>query len=494
MNRRDVILLSSVLITFIFLYLPVSSATYLYTDEAVQLWEYHHSKGFHMFLQQGRYITEMLFHWRFGNARTVSDVSSIRQFSLTGWLLCIPVWYFIIRNVVIREKLPQIITFLSMVYLIAMPPMTISLVWASCMELFIANTCGLLSGYCLYNGITKDKHDGKSISNSAVCGSLIFGLVALFTYQTGFGCFFLPFIIHLVAAGKPDRKIVIGIITSVTIYFIYLLLFRFSLQAYQVTASNRTDIHIDVLNKLIFFMGRPLASAFHFTFLFNERSQPGTIVYLLLAASALAAILIQRRAHTVKEQISYLGTLFVLLGLIYLPAFLVEENYSSNRTLMALKMAVFIVLTASLCIAFRSIKKQYAGAAVMAVLFVANAWYNLHYLFLWPVKQEYQQLTTAIEATIRPTTDTVYFLRPPEDFFEKKYSITRSWDEFGVPSSFFAWVPPYLVKQVVLEKTANSRLAEKLVIIHSLNRDSLLLHFPLNASNVVYIDGPAMLK
>ena len=42
-------------------------------------------------------------------------------------------------------------------------------------------------------------------------------------------------------------------------------------------------------------------------------------------------------------------------------------------------------------------------------------------------------------------------LRPPEDLFVRKYGITRSWDEFGVPSNFFNWVPAYVMSQIRFE-------------------------------------------
>jgi hypothetical protein len=63
----------------------------------------------------------------------------------------------------------------------------------------------------------------------------------------------------------------------------------------------------------------------------------------------------------------------------------------------------------------------------------------------------------------------VNFIQPTEDFFIRKYGITRSRDEFGVPSTFFEWVPPFFVKQVVFEKTGDRKLADSLVVNHWLH-------------------------
>jgi hypothetical protein len=66
------------------LYSPVFYTTYAYTDQWVMLWHYGKDDSFHMFLGQGRYVTDKLFYWLFGKASTVADISYIRSLALTG--------------------------------------------------------------------------------------------------------------------------------------------------------------------------------------------------------------------------------------------------------------------------------------------------------------------------------------------------------------------------------------------------------------------------
>jgi hypothetical protein len=40
----------------------------------------------------------------------------------------------------------------------------------------------------------------------------------------------------------------------------------------------------------------------------------------------------------------------------------------------------------------------------------------------------------------------------------------RSWDEFGVPSTYPDWVAEFFVKQVVFEITGNRAVAERMII------------------------------
>ncbi len=45
-----------------------------------------------------------------------------------------------------------------------------------------------------------------------------------------------------------------------------------------------------------------------------------------------------------------------------------------------------------------------------------------------------------------------------------KYGIPSSWDEFGMSSSYFKWVPEVLVRQLIFEKTGDRATAEKISV------------------------------
>jgi len=152
-----------------------------------------------------------------------------------------------------------------------------------------------------------------------------------------------------------------------------------------------------------------------------------------------------------------------ILVFIYLPSLIVKENYASNRTLFALNLAVFFLVANTLLTAIKKYRARLAAVVVLSSVFVANAYYNFTRQFLKPVKTEYRTVRAFIETNYHPGIDTVYFIQPHEDFFVRKYGITRSWDEFGVPSTFFNWVPEFFVKQVIFEKTGNRKVAEKII-------------------------------
>ncbi|HEY9364960.1 MAG TPA: hypothetical protein VIQ00_16975 [Chitinophagaceae bacterium] len=465
-KNNDLYAILSLFIIFVILYFPIWNTNYLYTDEAVQLWFYGKQPGYQMFFQQGRYITEKLMQWLFGSAQSIDDVRYIRLFSFVGWMITIPIWYYILKNIFVKEGLPVLLAFFSVLFLICCPPFTISVVWASCVELFLANTSGLVSGYFAYRAI-KFFNDGRRKGSVVyLCVSILFGVISLFTYQNGFGCFFLPFIIHLFSAKRNMRYLMMGVGTYILILIIYFLSFKYSLWIAGIASSDRTSLHIAPWEKLKFFIIRPMSSGFHLTYLFNEKNIFGYVIYVLLASGWAVLYWLRNKNKSIKDKLAIYVTLFLLFAFIYLPSLLVKENYASNRTLLALDMAIFILIAESVFFYFKNEKFKNIILPALAILFICNAWHNTRYLFIKPVQHEYVQLRSFLEKTYNPAIQSFYFIRPEEDFFVHQYGITRSWDEFGVPSSFFNWVPEFFTRQVIFEITGSRSAAEKIVIKH----------------------------
>src|SRR5437868_2036845 len=189
-TKRDLLYILILWLIVIFIFYPLFTAEYVYTDEIVQLWRYNEGSHFQMFLPQGRLITERLFQWLFSSATTIHDITYIRLFSLAGWMVSIPLWYVAIKRIVVGENLPEILTFFSLLFLVCSQQFCIYVSWAACLELFLANTAGLLSGYYLYIAISEWKINRKKAIYLLVI-SIVAAQVALFSYQSGFGCFLL---------------------------------------------------------------------------------------------------------------------------------------------------------------------------------------------------------------------------------------------------------------------------------------------------------------
>jgi hypothetical protein len=150
--------------------------------------------------------------------------------------------------------------------------------------------------------------------------------------------------------------------------------------------------------------------------------------------------------------------------LIYLPSLIVTEKYASNRTLLALNLAIFFLVAESLFAIARTKMLQSLVAAAVSMFFLINAWYNFHHQFIYPLRQEYNAIKGFMDQYYQPAIKKLYVIKPREDAFHIKYGIVQSWDEFGIPSTAMPWAPEPLIRQLVFEKTGNRAIAENLSI------------------------------
>jgi hypothetical protein len=479
--------------TVLFLFYPLFNTHYFYTDEIIQLTHYRKGGNFHMFAEQGRYLTDIIFQALFSAIDTIRQITLLRIFSLLGWIVCIPVWYAILVRVCRKEELPSFLPFFTVLYLIACPPFCVSVSWSSCMELFIANTSGLIAGYILYSQIRYVTVPGGAqekmkLPAGAIAWTLLPGIISLFTYQNGFGCFLLPFLLQVISKKRWSRTVTAGIGMYFFTYLVYYALFRWQLQFWQIGASSRTGFAPEPLSKILFFLARPLATAFHFTWILNEHSSVSKLFYALMLGVWFLLTLFILRPGSVSYRLRYLAGIFCLLGLIYLPSLVVKESYASNRTLLSLDIAVFLLVFTSLLQMVRMERRRLMIANLLGLLLVANAWYNFHYQFLGPVKKEYDLVSNYIDEQYRPDIKRVAFIRPPEDLFQRKYGVHVSWDEFGRPSFFPGWVPESFIRQAVYEKTGSRAIADSLVITNWPDRQAYRASTPVPAQNTLTVD------
>jgi hypothetical protein len=127
-------------------------------------------------------------------------------------------------------------------------------------------------------------------------------------------------------------------------------------------------------------------------------------------------------------------------------------------------MTVFLWVFTTILKIIPGQRQQVLLAATMGILLIASSWYNLNRLFLEPATKEYEKMKEYIGTNYNPDISNVEFIRPPEDLVRRKYGIVSSWDEYGMSSSYFEWVPDALVRQLIFEKTGDRQAAERLTI------------------------------
>lgn len=443
MEKNDYYKIGVLMLIPVLIFIPLFYSHYFYTDEVFQLWLYRNDPEFAMFVPQGRMLTDMLMRIMYNSIELINQLHWLRLFSLACWLICIPIWYSVLRSVCKNESLPRSSPFFIMLFLVCSLPFNISIQWAACMELSIAYTCGLLSGYCVYQ-----------YNQRGWLPAVLLGLISLFFYQNCFGCFLLPFFLKLLAHRKTDKKIVTALVIYLAIYGIYFVLFKEILKfVYHIAPMHRTAFLTEPFKKIYYLFSKILPQAFYFNVVLNDESIIGRIWYLLLGAFCLV---LNYRKQPMKDYLFFIFQIFAAMVLAYLPSMVIKEDYSSNRTLLAVDLIVF-------CWVFHTMTegRNYLQPGV-AVALVVLAWYNFRVVFLPPAIHEYEVMKSYINENYHPGISSIDFIRPDDMVVRKKYGIQSSWDEYGMSSSFFGWVPETETRQLIFEKTGDKVLAQKI--------------------------------
>jgi hypothetical protein len=296
------------LIPFLFLliYFQVFFADYAYSDEIHQLWHNRNSSNFVMFHEQGRWLTGLLFQEFFSSVSTIEQLKLLRIFSLTGWVFTTLLWSYLLRTWIIMLGWNLRMWWLGVLFMVCSASVAICIGWASCMEIFIGIMAALLSGHLLFKKLYLQQN-GTRLPGPTLFLSLLLGVVSLFTYQTTFGAFLLPFFLHYInrKAAKPDRILVTGIAVYLAIYIIYFLLFKLSLQAYGMPASTRTALNLNLISKLSFFFSGPIPPAFSLNLLYSSSSILSQLVYILSFIVWVTSVFKTNKRKTVISNSTY---------------------------------------------------------------------------------------------------------------------------------------------------------------------------------------------
>ena len=481
MEKNDYVKIGFLMLIPILVFSPLFYKSYFYTDEVLQLWLYRRGSDFAMFVPQGRVLTDRLFRLLYSHIDTIGQLRTLRFFSLAGWLICLPVWYSVFTRVTRDEGLPSQLPFFSLLFLVCSLPFSISIQWAACMELFVANTCGLLAGYFVY------RYDRRGW-----LPALLFGLISLFFYQNGFGCYLLPFFLQIAARQKFDRKMVTPLVVYFAIYLVYFLLFKGMMKVvFHGSVTDRASLLDNPTEKVYYLFTKILPQAFYFNAVVYEKSVAGRISF-----GVIAGVCLWLNYRVVKKR-GFLVYALLILGyfvLIYLPSMVIHETYASNRTLLGLDMAVFSWVFITLV---RSLEKPRLLSTLLTVagcLLVLTSLKNFRFIFLRPATDEYNSIKTFIDQNYKPGITSIDYIRTAEDQVRNKYSVQSSWDEYGMSSSYFAWVPEALTRQLVFELTGNRTAAEKLTVRIWADRSAFQVSGHSVTEGSLLIDGPEILR
>ncbi len=470
MSKKLIYILPVSLLLVFFWQVPF--ADYAYLDEAHQLWHNKDGSNFVMFANQGRFITGWIINSFFDQTETIAGLKYLRIFSLAGWCLAILLWQYLIHRWNKFLLLPELVVHFSSIFLACSLPVAIYIGWASCLEVFIGFAAAILSGHLLFMQLLTGQKDHVSISLPKMLIVVFLGVISLFVYQNCFGCFLLPFGYYFFfVSRKIDKKLIIAIGFYLVILAVYFLLFKYSLQYFQLEASDRTGLKFDFLKKLSFFVSHPLALAFSFNFLYNYHGILSQAFYPLCVLLLIVSTWYFNKKIT--DTFKIIGVILIIGLLMYIPGLVVSENFASYRTMLALSMMIPVLLFGNIYNLANKFTYRRTGALAFIAVIILVAYYNFNQQFINPLQYEYAKLRARLDQENWQTTDTVFFMRADEKAFLQSHGVKVYKDEFGLPSVFKDWTPDPFIRQVCLENTGSRMKADSLVIIQGASGDAL---------------------
>jgi hypothetical protein len=470
------------------IFYPVFTGDYAYLDEAYQLWHNQDGSVFTYFFVQGRWLSGKLFSYLFAHLALVSDLKFIRILSFCSWVFFLEEFFRLGREWQKMIGFDSYLLLLGGIYIACCPSLTIYIGWGSCFVCGIANLLGLWCGHLFFTMLVK-KRQSVLASFGYILMIIILGLGSLFSYQTGFSSFLLPFVFYYVKNRSDSFRLIrfaIGGYLVITV--LYYSLFLFSLKHASVQASDRASISFDIAGKLGFFFGVPLAQAFSFNFLYDMHSviSQGFPIVLMVAWIVCS----WKREHGKPINMVKVPLLFIVLCmLIYAPLLAAKENFASYRTMFMLNLTVVLILLDTIIFYFGRQERNKKIIAVLAfTCFVVIGFRNFRYNFIGPQEAEYSAVRGYFNRTHRAGIQTIYFLRPPERLFYSKYGVNPYNDELGVPSTYRDWTPEPLVKQFILENTGSRIIAENAKVLQFTDRALFEKERAQGQSASMYVD------
>ena len=284
-----------------------------------------------------------------------------------------------------------------------------------------------------------------------------------------------------------------GMIFFLLTCVLYFPLFKWSMMITHTAGFSRTDVYINPVEKLQYFFSHPFERSWWFNIIVDENNKLAKALYKIMLAGWMLLTFIRFGKNNYWQAFKYLLSVLLLFLFSYFPSLVIEENYASNRSQLALNIGVGLVFMEALFYCIKNDRVRAVVKIAVAFVLIASGWYNYRYQFLQPVGEEYTALKTYIQQQYHPGITTLYIIQPAEDIFTKKYHTHTNMDEFGVPATLFEWTVEYLPKQLIFEITGSRQTGEQLVIKYWPDIASFTASGEVMTGNTLLVNVPAIL-
>lgn len=491
-------------------YLPVVVVPYAYADDYSLLgWRQGFTGDFFKTATSfGRPLHALVLRAAFSLAPTIDALRFVRLVALLGVMLLAVFLYYALRSAEVDRWLAVAVC----VTLVSLASIQVYVSWAAVFEApYVAIVAGLAwirlrSGF----GLTRRAELVRGAEAAAIL------LLALLTYQPAAMFFWVFAAVDVLRAGQPlgraARNLGAGIAVAAVAMFCAYAAVRIGTHFYGGPLSGRTNLVDDPVGKVRWFLHEPIVNGFG---MFDLVSTTTVAVALAIVAAGGIVLL---HADAGRSAFGFLGLAAILVPLSYLPNLAVAEDFASYRSIGALAAlltiyawlgllgvwrsprARLVVLPVAALVSFAALAlavvplwrpekhvtlhtlSNWPELAAFAVLFVvvaavgvwrrpaarlvgavaliafaaagvAIAARNVTTLVVEPQNAELQMLRSALDSPRRPEPKRIVFVKPNGALGAAP--LVR-YDEFGTPSTSYAWVP-YSAALLVLRERVHAR-------------------------------------
>lgn len=418
---------------------------YIFLDANEYLWTASRNADFlNEFIEGGRFLLGFICKFIYGFlCNTISDLKWVRLVSLLGCILfSIQIFSYLLK-LKMRIYESALFAFLTL----SIPSFSVYYGWSATSEIPFLLNINFFSGVLLMRFLNKKKN---KFLNYFV--SIVLVVISLCIYQSAVTIFIAPFIFYSILTKDFSIKKVFSILIFIGLSFsLYFIIFKLSLDWYNLEASNRASLDLLKLPiKIAKFYLKDMRML-----LPSSAFIVSPIVFLIIGTSCFLGFLYNfyQKRTKIPQFYFFIFFLILVLPLMYSPNLLSPQDFFCSRAIAP--SAIVILFYQFYFLRQISVKNIFLKnlSISLALLLIIFASINLNYYKVRAHTKEYNAIKKAFNSIPINSTKNIIIIKPKHGFlkeygFYKRYSA----DEFAETSSARTWVPAPLFNQILLER------------------------------------------
>ncbi|HXC05206.1 MAG TPA: glucosyltransferase domain-containing protein, partial [Bacteroidia bacterium] len=395
------------------------------------------AKLYHIkFLGEGRPIYGFIQIGVMSLLKTMSQLKYLRLISvgLTGGFC------FLLYRFLRKQGLSEVLSGMIAVGAFALPGFSVFLCWAEAFPNHLSSILSFLAGILACKGFAEYLgQPAPARKNLLLILAVLLQIISLFNYQGMALAFVLPgFFLLILKEDTDTRRKLIFFISFVFLFLlalgIYYKLYTMMMQSTQALEVDRGKLGNDLngyLGKITFF-GNMLVEASKMHLLLFQ-SQVVNMVFSVALLIVLVRDLLRKRFLDIFF-------LFAFSVLLFLPHFIVSENWGASRNFVLISLIMFAYLLLRLVQWMPYIDRPWLWLMVLPVLGIL--YMNVYTAWVAPQQKEYTCLQTMSEGLpLLQEGDSLHIsvLLPAWDIHSGKSNLKFYKDEFNAPVCLHHW-------------------------------------------------------